>query len=651
MKNLNKVASLLTVATMGLVSMTGCEGGDIYTIDSPDWLASRIDSVANANQGSGDDEIEGLQEDYYTIGKTDYTSGWWANFSKYYVVPDGQKWQAQFNLNINPDDNTYYKNFALIVATNTRDGEGYSEYGAFRYDLTGDANAYNSNWGTEFGIIENGGFKYTSSTMLFAPVDNKDAGLQKMNGKVTLTVDRTGDGFYMEISNGTIIKTFNKPEELGGAEGNDVYCFLVPEGSFIDFLGTTIVPIGGLTSKEDKQPLSMTLKGVPGKVLQGTPLDSAMASVTAVVQFEQEVTKEVPASELTFDVIPDMNDLGTKTLIAVYNKTFKGEATSPVIGKATFQVVDKLYTTIGESSCTTSFWGAHSANIKVERGETYVTTFTNYSSGVSNWNNFVIVLDSEDTATEYAVVRADNYGWGSGYAACTPSRTDCEWATWLAAMDGAKVTAFITNRDADKKADVKCVIIGNDGETYYQDYIGIDVTDPDNLFFNLTVDNSCIVFDYVVGNEDNSSSFWGAHSDNLQVEPGQTLTQSFVNYTCGTSNWNNFCVVLNSEDTTTEYAVVRSDNYGWGSGYAACTNSGGQQNWTSWLAAMDGAVVTVSVTNNGDGTADVKCIMIGNDGETYYQDYIGINTVDPDNCYMRLTVDNCHMTWDNVVAR
>lgn len=58
-------------------------------------------------------------------------------FFKHYVVPDGEKWNAVFNLNINPVDNTYYKNFALIITNDVdRDSEKYTEYGAIRFDVT-----------------------------------------------------------------------------------------------------------------------------------------------------------------------------------------------------------------------------------------------------------------------------------------------------------------------------------------------------------------------------------------------------------------------------------------------------------------------------------------------------------------------------------
>jgi hypothetical protein len=62
---------------------------------------------------------------------------------------------------------------------------------------------------------------------------------------------------------------------------------------------------------------------------------------------------------------------------------------------------------------------------------------------------------------------------------------------------------------------------------------------------------------------------------------------------------------------------------------------------------MDESIVTVSVTNNGNGTADVRCIMLGSDGQTYTQDYIGLNTItDPDNFFMHFTIDGCHLVFE-----
>ena len=635
----NKLATVLCSAALGLLALTSCEGGDLFGINSPDWLSSKADSIAaeKAKNQGGDEIIEGMQEDVYTIGATDYSTGWWAQFSKYYQVREGEKWIAQFNLNINPSATNTYKNFAMIICNDEdRGAANYKEYGAIRYDYQPSGN---SEWGD-----------YIDRSLATSDLEfqtDTDTGVDKLGGKVTLTVDRTEGGLVVTMTNGTITKTYTQKSPLvnlnADASNTTIRCFLVPEGSFINWLGSTVEPIGGFTSREDKQPLSMTLNGVPKKVLQGTSLEDAFANVTATIQFEQEVSTIVKYADLTFQAVPNMNSLGKKTLIAAYAKTFKGEAAAaPVIGTAEFEVVDKLYTSIGATDNSTGWWGAHSENIKVGPKETFVSTFTNYTSGANNWNNFVIVLCKADN-TEYAVVRADNYGWGNGYDACTPSGGQADWGAWLAAMDGAKVTTYVTN-NGDGTADVKAVMVGNDGNTYIQEYTGINTVDPNDFYFRYTVDGCHLEFDEVLGEEDNSTGWWAAHSQDIKVPAGHTYTTRFKNFTNGANNWNNFLVVLTRQDNS-EYAVLRADNYGWGDSYEACTPSGGQSDWGAWLSAMDDAVVTVSVTNHGS-SADVKCVMVGNDGITYYQDYIGLSPIEGDNFRFRFTTEGGHLVFE-----
>ena len=634
----NKIATVICSAALSLLTLTGCEGGDLFSINAPDWLSSKADSIAAEKaKNQGDDVIEGMEEDVYTVGATDYSTGWWAQFSKYYQIPEGGKWIAQFNLNINPSASNTYKNFAMIITNDEDRGAGnYKEYGAIRYDYQPSGN---SEWGD---YIDR---SLASSDLEFAT--DTDTGVDKLGGKVTLTIDRTNGGLVVTMTNGVVTKTYNQTSALvnlnADASNGTIRAFLVPEGSYISWLGSTIEPIGGFTSKEDKQPLSMTLNGVPKKVLQGTEAADAFANVTATVQFEQGVSKEVTAKDLTFQAIPNMDQLGSKTLVAVYNKTYKGEAANPIIAYASFQVVDKMYTSIGANDNTTAFCGAHSENIKVGAKETFVSRFTNYTNGQNNWNNFCVVLCAADNS-EYAVVRADNYGWGAGYennAALELSGGQSDWGAWLKAMDGAKVTTYVTNH-GNGSADVKAVMVGNNGVTYTQEYKGIKIN-SDDFYFRFTVDGSHLEFDDVVGAEDNSTAFWGAHSQDFNVPSGYTVSTRIKNFTNLQNNWNNFCVVLTS-DGTNEYGVVRADNYGWGDSYGACTPSGGQSDWGAWLKAMDEAMVTVSVTNKG-GSADVKCVMAGSDGKTYKQDYIGISPISSD-LYFRFTVDGSHLIFE-----
>ena len=649
MKYLNKLASVFFIAALGAMLLTSCEGADLYKIDAPDWLS---EMGGEEDEGEGEEELVGQMEDVYNIGKEDLSSGFWT-LGKTYVVPAGAKWQAQFTLTVNPD-NKYYKNFYLVLnaCTNAETGELGDEYGVIRYD---NDPSKNSEWNTVGSEIDRslvgGNFSNSSGD------DETDASVQKMNGKVTITVDRTDGGLFIKMTNGTLTKTYTQttPFPSTGADA-DIACRIGVEGSLVSFISTNIEPVGGCTSANDKQPLSLEISGVPSEVLVGTSMEEAMANVIGTVTFEEGVVATVSAEKLQFEAIPNLEEPGQKTLVVIYNKTFKGEnADKPVIATKTFSVVKELsaYTetfvvptpvVLGAEDNSTGWWTAHTDNIKVEPKETKVVSFTNYTNGAANWNNFLVVLNKANLE-EYAVLRADNFGWGNGYDAATLKMEDGrDWDAWAAAMNGAKVTAYITN-NGDGTVNVMAVMVGNDGKTYTQEYNGINTVDPDDFYFRFTCEGAHLVFDRELGLADCSTGWWTAHTANVQVPAHTVCTVNFTNYTNGAANWNNFVVVLNKANLE-EYAVVRADNFGWGAGYDACTPSGGQSDWAAWLAAMNGAKCTVQIVNNGDGTADIKAVMHGTDGVDYLQDYIGINTIDPDDLYFRFTCEGAYLVFE-----
>lgn len=233
MKHFYKITFFCCAATLWMLVLASCEGGELYDVNAPEWISDKIQEIEDSKKEPEDEILEGMQEDVYTIGNTDFTSGFWTAFSKYYVVPDGEKWNAVFNLNINPVDNTYYKNFALIITNDVdRDSEEYTEYGAIRFDVTNSPETYNSQWGDYID------FQYISGTLLLDPVDNKDENVQKLGGKVTLTVDRTSkNAFTVKMTNGVATKTYAQPNKEpnlnADASNTNIRCFLVPEGSYI----------------------------------------------------------------------------------------------------------------------------------------------------------------------------------------------------------------------------------------------------------------------------------------------------------------------------------------------------------------------------------------------------------------------------------
>ena len=74
--------------------------------------------------------------------------------------------------------------------------------------------------------------------------------------------------------------------------------------------------------------------------------------------------------------------------------------------------------------------------------------------------------------------------------------------------------------------------------------------------------------------------------------------------------------------------------------------SGGQADWATWLAAMNGAKCTLYVTNCNNGTADVQCIMHGTDGVDYIQYYLGIRNIIPSDLNVSYVLDGSHLVFE-----
>lgn len=580
MRNYNKIALACCSAAFGLFALTGCEGGEIFEVDAPDWISDKVQEIEDENSQG--------EEDVYTFGKTDFSSKFWEEFSKYYVVPDGRIWTAEFELHINPNATNTYKNFALVFTNDVdRGGEGYKEYGVIRFDTQPSGN---SEWGD---YIDR---SYIQSTLVFET--DTDEGIEKLGGKVTLTVDRTVENFFaVTMTNDVVTKTYEQPYEwdnLNAEESNtNIRCFLVVEGSYIDFLSSKIGTTGGGISA-DKNPISMILQNVPEDVDAGTPIEEAMASVTAIVTFEEDVTKTVKASELSFSAIPDIDTPGEKTLVAVYNKTFKGEnCDSPIIANAKFNVVENI------------------KSIAVTTQPTNTTYYYYTSEATKSMQGRTLAFDPTGM-----VVTATTSSGGTRV------------------LDNSKLTFSTIPAEAKTHT---VTITASEGITATVD-INVEESQVSQISYSGTV-----------GAEDNSAGFLSAYSDNFEVSIGETKSVKFKNYSAGTDNWYNFIVVLKNSNNG-ELGVFRADDYAMRNGaqYTNALQSGPQADWAAWLNNIkNGADVTVYVTNCGNSTADIQIIMVGTDGTNYYQYYLDIDEIDPDDLYFAMSVEKAHLVFGN----
>lgn len=586
MRHLNKLLCVCSFAALGLPALTGCEGGELFEVNAPDWISDKVQDIEDSENGN--------QEDIYTFGSTDYSSAFWTEFSKYYVIPDGKIWTAEFELHIDPNATNTYKNFALVITNDVdRDGEGYKEYGVIRYDHQPSGN---SEWGSYINR------SYVQSTLTFET--DTDEGLEKLGGKVTLTVDRTVEDFFaVTMTNGVVTKTYEQPYEWENlnaeASNTNIRCFLVVEGSYIDFLSSKIGTTGGNVSA-DKNPKSMVLQNVPQYVDAGTSLEEAMAGVTAEVTFEDDATKIVSASELSFTAIPDMDTPGAKTLVAAYNKTFRGEnCDAPIMAYANFEVVEKI------------------VSIEVTTQPTRTTYYYYTSSATASLNNRTLAFDPTGM-----VVKA----------------TDSSGKTRV--LDNSRLT-FST-------------VLAKTGPQSVTITMGEGVT----ATVNVNVEASTLeqVNQHTpVGDPSNNMVFLSVFSDWWQVEPGKTKQITFTNHTDEAARWNNYIVVLRGADKSkeSEYAWLRADTYGKRDKDGRDTNNGlcsligrspiigNDAEWAAWCKWINNKPVTVYVTNCGNGTADVQ-VMEGAGDDMAYQYYWGV-PVNSDDLYFAMSGEKCHL--------
>ena len=565
MKHISKLASVFCTAALAMTTLTGCEGSDIFGVNSPDWLSEKINDIANANKG------EGAKISPTTLGKTDCSSAWWdAHLDQDIKIESNKVYSTTFTNYSSLANN--YNNYVVVLRKADK-----TEYCCLRSDDYG--------WGDS----------YASCTHSNTASGDWAGWLAQMNGaKVTVTVTNYGDNTCDVVADVVGTEGLVSQQKYTGipVESGDLYLDFTVDGCYYVFDKDEM----DVTDAVDQQPVSMQLVNVPEEVNLGSELSDFTSQIKAQVTYDGGTVKEVASSDLSFMVVPDFNTLGEKYIVATLSKTLLNkQADKTINASAKFKVVDTpvkvelvskpkhtnyyiynsdallgvertlafdteglevkgtyqdgrteildnskltfstIPATVGEhkvvitanggkttevtikvneskvtavtpepkslgaADCSAAFWSVCTDDIKLPAGATREFNLTNYSSGVGNWNNYYVILrDAAKTAPEYAVVRADNYGWGNGYDACTHVGTQLEayadWNGWLATMNGAKVKVYVTNCN-NGTADVQAIVTGTDGTETYQWYTGINNINPSDLFVSFTVDGSHLVFE------------------------------------------------------------------------------------------------------------------------------------------------------------
>lgn len=160
--------------------------------------------------------------------------------------------------------------------------------------------------------------------------------------------------------------------------------------------------------------------------------------------------------------------------------------------------------TIGSPDLTTEFWGACSDSFELADGASAVVRFRSRSNGAANRNNFTVAFVNTETSAEpipgtanypgyaeYAILRADAYGWGDASYKASYSKSWTDWSAWLQMMRDAEVTLSLTRSGGLITADIS--FAGANGMTASEvAIITTSMTADSPCWFFLTVEHCCL---------------------------------------------------------------------------------------------------------------------------------------------------------------
>lgn len=546
----------------------------MFSVNGPDWLSEKIDSIANSNKGT----VPTISPT--TLGATDNSDAWWTSHLDADIKIESNKSYSTTFTNYTSGGNNW-NNYVVVLRKADK-----TEYAVMRSD--------DYCWGDAVG--GNGGPLITHSN---SASDDWGAWLAQMNGaKVTVTVTNYGDNTADVVAEVTGTEGLTSTQKYLGipVESSDLYLDFTTDGCHYVFDKAEM----DVADVKDQQPESMELIDVPTEVDKGTSVKDFTSTLKAKVTYADGAVKEVAASDLEFVVVPDMETVGEKYVVATLNKTLLGKAADKTISaNAKFSVV------AGIKSITVTKAPEH-------------TNYYFFNSSAFAGADRTLAFDPTGMEVTAKYVEGED-----------------------AVLDNSKLTFSAIPATAGKH---EVTITTENGR---KTTVEVNVAESKLVAANPTPS--------VVGATDNSSAFWTEFSDDIKIPAGQTLEYGFTNYTDAAANWHNFCVILR-QASLTEYVVVRADNYGWTYdnagpyGYKDCTPSGGQTDWAAWLAAMNGAKCKVYITNNNNSRADIQMTMLGNDGVTYTQSYLGISGIDVNDLQSALTVENAHIVFNSAAS-
>lgn len=178
---------------------------------------------------------------------------------------------------------------------------------------------------------------------------------------------------------------------------------------------------------------------------------------------------ERKANEVLVTAIATCNEGTTQTGGKTYKMTYKqacGEGTQNInaflVCENSYLEMDTEHTiyytpfaitknNLGNPDCSTGWWSDFSDYFTIKPDACYNINFTNHTSGLENWHNWILVLSTNaerggEGYEEYFVLRADLFGWGNASydASKITNEGYGDWDKFKKDMEGAEVNMTIS---------------------------------------------------------------------------------------------------------------------------------------------------------------------------------------------------------------
>lgn len=332
---------------------------------------------------------------------------------------------------------------------------------------------------------------------------------------------------------------------------------------------------------EDFDAVSISVSGMPQSLEIGQT--DFWGSAVATVTFADGSQAVADTADITFSVIPDLNTVGEKTVVLSYSKTKLGQAGATVLGYYTLNVVNNVVSI---------------AVTKMPYLDTYYI-FDQLEGTKLRFDTCGIVV----TATY-----ADN-------------------TTGVIANN---VLVFDSIPAVEGTPEVKITYVGSTDE------------------FTTTCQINVVKGTSEVGKADYSNGFGATSTPDVPVQAGDSVVLKGMLYSLSLQNYHSPCVILRKANLS-EYAVFRMDNFGWGGSWDAIKDVQGKVvsnwNWDFFRQYLTYSLVTITVKNNGDGTAYVKYDVVYPNGEKHFQYYTGIPIDDIADLQISIVPESSYMVF------